>query len=136
MGKKDILALLNLAYRLIIHILEKPVKWLSGYKGYETFVRQYKGLEPVSAETRRSYPSISLCINCGICIAQCSDIAGNIKHEIAPAYIYVSYSRMLPELLYSDRFVKACTECDTCLVHCPTGLRMKELVLLYKDMVR
>ncbi len=130
MGKKDILALLNLAYRLIIHIVKKPLLWLKRYKGYNTFVNQYRGLTPVSEETRASYPSLSWCIDCGICIAECKDI----RHEVPPVYLYVSYSRLLPELFYSDKFVKACTDCDTCLVHCPSGLQMKELVLLYRNM--
>lgn len=131
MGKKEILALLNLAYRLVIHIAKKPFKWIKGYNGYDAFVSQYKGLPPVSNETRASYPSLSGCIDCGICIAECKEI----KHEVPPVYLYVSYSRLLPDLFYSDKLLKACTDCDTCLVHCPTGLHMKELVLLYRDMV-
>ncbi len=130
MGKKDILALLNLAYRLMVHVLKKPLHWLTGYNGYNLFVNQYKGLAPVSTETRASYPSLSWCIDCGICIAECK----GIQHEVPPVYLYVSYSRLLPELFYSDKLLKACAECDTCLVHCPTGLQMKELILLYRDM--
>ncbi len=131
MGKKDIFALLNLAYRLVIHILRKPVRWIKGYNGHDRFVDQYRGLAPVSEQVRRSYPVLSGCINCGICTAECS----TIKHQVPPVYLFVSYSKLLPELFYSDALLKACTECDTCLVHCPTGLRMKELVLLYRDMV-
>ncbi len=131
MGKKDIFALLNLAYRLVIHLLSKPIRWIKGYNGYDRFVHQYQGLAPVSATMRRSYPALSQCIDCGICSAECREI----QHQVPPVYLFVSYSKLLPELLYSDAMVKACSACDTCLVHCPTGLRMNELVLLYRDMV-
>ncbi len=130
MGKKDILALLNLAYRLVIHLLKKPLKWLTGYKSYDVFVKQYSGNRPLSSETRALYPSMSWCIDCGICIGECKDI----KNEVPPAYLYVRYSRLLTELIHSDRLVKACSECDTCLVHCPTGVEMKQIVLVYRDM--
>ena len=131
MGKKDILALLNLVYRLVIHILKKPVSRIKGHRGYNAFVSQYRGLTPVSAAARALYPSLSGCIDCGICIAECSEI----RHEVPPVYLFVSYSRLLPELFYSDRLLKACMDCDTCLLHCPTGLQMKQLAVLYRGMV-
>ncbi|MGC8580024.1 MAG: 4Fe-4S dicluster domain-containing protein [bacterium] len=130
MGKKDIVALLNLAYRLFIHILKKPIKWITGYNGYNRFVEQYKGLKPVTGDLRAVYPSLSGCINCGICVAECKAI----KHEVAPVYFYIRYSKLLPELFYSEHLINACLDCDTCLVHCPTGLQIKALVLLYTEM--
>jgi len=130
MSGKGVFAKLNLLYRLIIHLIKKPLKWIRGYRGYDAFVSQYKGLEPVSEQTRAIYPSLSLCINCGICIVECS----TIKHELPPLYLYVSSSRLLPELFYSEKLVKMCGECDKCLVHCPTGVQIKHLILLYGDM--
>ncbi len=130
MGKKDIFALLNLAYRLFIHILKKPVHWITGYKGYDAFVSRYRGLPGVSRETRSVYPALSWCIDCGICVAEC----GALRHEVPPAYLYVSYSRMLPGLFLSAKLARECADCDTCLVHCPTGVQMKQLMLVYRDM--
>ena len=131
MGKKDIVALLNLAYRLLIHVFKKPVNWVKGYNGYNAFVSQYKALKPVNSDIRVSYPSLSWCINCGICVAECKEI----KNGVPPAYLYVRYSRLLPQLFYSERFINACSSCDSCLVHCPTGLHIKELVGLYAKML-
>ncbi len=131
MGKKEILARLNLAYRLFIHILKKPLERIRGHRGYDAFISQYKGLAPVNAETRALYPFLSGCIDCGICIAECS----KLRHDVPPVYFFVSYSRLLPELLYSDRLLKACMDCNACLVHCPTGLTMKQLVVLYRGMI-
>lgn len=129
MGKKDIIALLNLAYMLLIHILKKPIKWIKGYNGYDRFVSQYKGLNPIANDVRSLYPALSWCINCGICVAECRAI----KHDVAPAYLYIRYSKLLPELFYSQGLMDACEDCDTCLAHCPTGLKIKDLVLLYRD---
>lgn len=130
MGKKDLLALLNLLYRLVIHVLKKPVKWLTGYSGYDSFVRQYSGNRPVKSDTRALYPSLSWCIDCGICIGECREIS----NLAPPAYLFIRYSRLLTELVHSEKLVKACMECDTCLIHCPTGVRMKQIVLVYRDM--
>ncbi|MCL4478614.1 MAG: 4Fe-4S dicluster domain-containing protein [Deltaproteobacteria bacterium] len=130
MGKKDILAKLNLVYRFIIHLIKKPFVLIYGAKGYERFTKQYSGLNPVSKELRALYPSLQWCIGCGICVGECNAV----KHAVPPAYLYTTYSRMLPELIYSAALVDSCKTCDTCLVHCPTGVQMKQVIMLYKDM--
>jgi heterodisulfide reductase subunit C/nitrate reductase gamma subunit len=119
-----------LPFSKMFHIIATPVSLMA------SAVMNTKNALPANKLTRQIV-EMDACTHCGSCSQNCSaamvfEAAGN--EYILPSEKMISLKKLVAGKKLSDRQLKAvqegvylCTHCDRCTVHCPSGIRLKEL---------
>jgi len=123
---KRILAWLNLAYRMGIHVLFRlPFRPFRRGRDFARFTGQVEpeGYRPLLADERAEFPTWMNCVHCGLCSLACPEIAAAPATAWDEAWTFVAgASRSLDRAELVAPQLAPCTRCAACQAVCPTGV--------------
>lgn len=124
-GKK-IIALLNLAFSLVLHFLRRLCFWKkTGLKQFDENYRQ-DGLLPLTSQDQKILFSFSACINCRLCDTACPAIFKIPRERFpGPSFVLTTYSRSFKNLWASSLDLSLCQDCAACHQVCPNNIDVK-----------
>lgn len=127
MNSPNLIAKLNLAWNLVLHLCKRPFQ--SRGEGYRLFLENYaeEGLLPLSREDKDRLASYSRCVNCGLCDAVCPALIELPREKFpGPSYLVTTLTRSLPEMRVADLDFSRCESCRECERACPTRVPLQD----------
>jgi len=126
-GFKKIVAISNLAWCFVLHILQKP--FTRHRRGLKPFLDHYQkdGILPLTLSDKHLLLRLSNCINCGYCDTACPALLKIPREKFpGPRFVASTFSRSFHDLPFSDLDLSLCAECSECEKVCPTSVPIKE----------
>jgi succinate dehydrogenase/fumarate reductase-like Fe-S protein len=125
----SIIAKLNLAWALVLHLLKKILFWRKG--GYPQFIENYREdrLSPLSIEDKDWMQRFSRCFNCGLCDTVCPALEKLPRERFpGPSYIVTTLARATPDFWAADLDLSLCAGCELCEQVCPNQVPIKKAI--------